>query len=72
MIIPEADYFIYYDVFPWSVRGLVKTNNDGTFSIYLNRRYPISVLKKTFQHEIKHIEFDDFHNNKSIQEIENL
>lgn len=72
MIIPDVDYFVYYEMFPWSIRGIVTPNDDGTYSIFLNSRYPLSVLKKTFQHEVHHIESDDFYNGKSIEEVENL
>lgn len=70
--LPDADYFVYYDLFPWSVRGLVTVNEDGTYSIFLNRRYPNSVLQKTFRHEIDHIEHDDFFNGIPIEKVEDL
>lgn len=70
--LPGVDYFVYYDLFPYSVRGLVTTNDDGTFSVFLNRRYPDSVLRKALQHEIDHIENNDFYNNLPIQLVENL
>lgn len=70
--IPGVDYFVYYDVFPMSVRGLVTTNDDGTFSIYLNRRYPLSTLRRTFKHEVKHIENEDFYNGLPIGIVEDL
>ncbi len=70
--IPGIDYFVYYDTFPYSIRGLVTTNDDGTFSIFLNKRYPLSVLKKTFRHEVQHIERGDFYNGLPIEVVENL
>lgn len=70
--LPGADYFVYYADFPSSVRGLVVTNEDATYSIFLNSRYPLSTLRKTFRHEVKHIENDDFYNNLPIGIVENL
>ena len=70
--LPGADYFVYYDVFPWSIKGLVTTNNDGTYSIFLNQRYPLSILKETFQHELRHIQNEDFYNGLPIEVVENL
>lgn len=70
--IPGTDYFVYYDFFPYSIRGLVTTNEDGTYSIFLNKRYPLSVLKKTFLHEVRHIENEDFYNGLPIDQVENL
>ena len=70
--IPGVDYFVYFDLLPYSVRGMVTTNSDGTFSIYLNKRYPLSTLKKTFWHEVQHIENDDFYNNLPIGIVEDL
>jgi hypothetical protein len=70
--IPGVDYFVYFDLLPYSVRGMVTTNNDGTFSIYLNKRYPLSVLRKTFRHEVEHIEGEDFYNGLPIGVVEDL
>lgn len=70
--IPGTDYFVYYDTFPYSIRGLVTTNDDGTYSIFLNNRYPLSVLRKTFRHEVRHIENEDFYNGIPIETVENL
>lgn len=70
--IPGVDYFVYYDVFPYAIKGLVTVNEDSTYSIYLNKRYPLSVLQKTFRHEVSHIEHEDLHNNEPIRKVENL
>lgn len=70
--LPGVDYFVYYDVFPMAIRGLVTPNDDGTFSIYLNRRYPSSVLRKTFRHEVDHVQNDDFYNEIPVDQVENL
>ena len=70
--LPGVDYFVYYDVFPLAIRGLVTPNDDGTFRIYLNSRYPLSVLQKTLRHEVDHVENDDFYNNCPIEVVENL
>lgn len=70
--IPGTDYFVYFDVFPWSIKGLVTTNDDGTFSIYLNKRYPLSILEETLEHEVDHIKSDDFYNNIPVKYVEGL
>lgn len=68
----DADYFVYYEKFPLSIRGLVTTNDDGTFSIYLNSRLPDAWQLMAYIHEVRHIQNDDFYNGRPIEEVEGL
>ena len=70
--LPDCDYFVYFEKLPWSIRGMVSMDEDGIFSIFLNNRYPMSVLIKTFRHELDHILNDDFYNGLPIEQVEGL
>lgn len=71
-LIPNCDYFVYYERLPWSIRGMISINNDTTYTIFLNSRYPMSILQKTLHHELNHILNNDFYNDLSIEEVEGL
>lgn len=68
----DADYFVYYEKFPPSIRGLVTTNDDGTFSIFLNSQISDTWQLMTYVHEVQHIQRDDFYNGRPIEEVEGL
>ncbi len=68
----NADYFVYYEKFPPSVRGLVTPNEDGTFSVFINENLSDFDKLLTYIHEVKHIQNDDFYSGKPVEEIEHL
>lgn len=72
--LPGADYFVRYIPFPpnnGTHGGFVTPNDDGTFSIYLDERLMGNPsLQKTYRHEVRHIENEDFYNDLPIREIE--
>jgi len=70
--IPGVDYFVYYEKFPRNVRALVTTNEDCTFSIYINSLLPDAQRLAAYFHEVDHIENEDFYNGLPIEKVENL
>lgn len=74
--IPGADYFVRYIPFPpnnGTDGGFVLPNDDGTFSIYLDERLIGQPrVKKAYQHEVLHVENNDFYNGRPISEIEDI
>lgn len=75
--IPGADYFVYWIPFPpdnGTDGGMVMLNADGTYSIYMDERLLLEEqkAKKTYHHEVRHIENDDFYNDKPISDIEDI
>ncbi len=75
--IPGADYFVYWVPFPvdnGTDGGAVTLNEDGTYSILMDERllFNRKKAKKTFRHEVEHIENEDFFNGKPIADIENI
>lgn len=75
--IPGADYYVHWVPFPpdnGTDGGAVTPNDDGTFSILMDEKLLLNMRKarKTFAHERKHIEDEDFYNGKPISEIEDI
>lgn len=70
MIIENADYFVRVVDLPAGVGGLVTPNDDGTFSIYVNARNSREKQKKSCDHEVGHIEHDDFYRDVPIEQME--
>ena len=72
IILENADYFVRLVDFPAGTRckALTILNEDGTFSVYLNARYPERLLFSALIHERRHMENDDFYGEKKIAEIE--
>lgn len=75
--IPGADFFVYWVPFPednGTDGGCVTPNDDGTFTIFLDRRLlcQMKKAKRTYHHEVEHIEGNDFYNDKPIRDIENI
>ena len=75
--IPGADYHVFWVPFPadnGTDGGAVVPNDDGTFSILLDRKLlsQMRKAKKTYRHEVDHIEGDDFYNGRPIKDIEKI
>ena len=68
--LPEVDYFVRTVDLPTEVGGLVTVNEDGTFSVYVNARRSVEQQRKALQHEVDHIENDDFYTDIPIEECE--
>ncbi len=58
---------------PARVRGYIKETSepDGDcYTIVLNSRLSYEQLCETYKHELSHLEHDDFHSERSVDEIE--
>lgn len=77
-LIPGVDFFIRWIPFPennGTDGGMVIPNSeDDTFSIYLDEKLLCNMrkAKKTYRHEVDHIEHDDFYNGRPIKDIEKI
>lgn len=71
-LIEGADYFVRVVDFPagCGCDGAVTPNEDFTYSIYLDARTTAENRRRACQHELEHIEGDDFYNGKDIREVE--
>ena len=75
--IPGADYFVFWVPFPednGTDGGAVTPNDDGTYSILMDEKLLCQMrkAKKTYRHEVDHIEGDDFYNGRPIHDIEKI
>ena len=76
-LIPGVDYRVFWVSFPsdnGTDGGCVVLNEDGTYSILLDKRLLCNAhkAKKTYRHEVNHILNDDFYNGRSIRDIEDI
>lgn len=55
---------------PYSVDELVSLDEEGFASIYLNARHSYEKQQKSLKHALRHLEGDDFYNDKDIRTIE--
>ena len=72
MVIEGADFFVRVVDLPVGVHGVCTTNDDGTFSVYINARNDRDQQIRSYFHERKHIENDDFWNERDIRDVEGL
>lgn len=66
----ENEYTVRMVVMPGSIHGAVMLSEDGFANIYINDLLSPEEKRKAFDHEKRHIENNDFYNDKTIQEIE--
>lgn len=55
---------------PLHIRGFVRYSCDGWANIYINIGLSLAERKKVYEHEMRHINNNDFYNDKTIYEIE--
>lgn len=69
----EGEYQCRMILLPGSVHGAVRLTNDGTDypNIYINDALAPEARLRAFDHEMLHLENDDFYTDKKIQEVEN-
>lgn len=66
----ENRVFVRLLPLPDTVRGCVRPNDDGTFSVYLNARDDEKMRRETLSHELRHVELGHFYSEKSVAEME--
>lgn len=72
-LIEGSDYHVRVIPFPCpTVGGMVTPNDDGSFSVYINANLSQERQKKALRHELEHIEDEDFHNGRPIDEVEDI
>ena len=72
MPIEDCDFFVRLAPLPVGVHALISDNGDTTFSMYLNQDEDFEHQLDSYCHELMHVLRDDFHNGKSIAEVEGL
>lgn len=65
-----GDYFVRLVQMPYKVKGVTTRNDDGTFNIFINSIIPENQQRDALEHELDHIDDDDFFNDAPACEIE--
>lgn len=55
---------------PCTVRGYTALDDEGDYNIYLNARLSPQQQKNAYNHEMKHISRDDWHDSKTVEMAE--
>lgn len=55
---------------PPSLRGVTIPDPDGNYNIYINQNLAYEMQRKTYLHELEHIEKGHFNSDKPVSEIE--
>ena len=63
------DVYVHLLDNPYGVKGSVNANRDGSYTILINPRLSWEEQRKTYLHELNHIENSDFERS-NVQEIE--
>lgn len=66
----DGEYCVYLVHFPGDVMGVVRIDEDGFASIYINDQLSPKAKKAVFLHEIRHISRNDHANTRNIWEVE--
>ena len=66
----DGEFIVRMVNLPGDIHGAVRLSEDGFANIYINDQLSPQARKKAFRHEAKHIENNDFYNDKPISEIE--
>lgn len=66
----DDDIFVRLLNLPDCMKGAVRENHDGTYTIILNSKLTYEQRLETIQHEREHIRYNDFRSTKSADEIE--
>ena len=53
-----------------TVPGVTVTDCDGNFNVYINARLSAEQQRTVYEHELNHIKFDHFFDNKPVAENE--
>ena len=55
---------------PATVKAMVALDSEGDYNIYVNDQLSHEMQVKSYQHEIRHIENNDFYNGEDIRLVE--
>ena len=61
--------FTYLVDLPTGINEMVTPCADG-YTVYINARCSDAVQRKAYAHALRHVERDDFHSTKPVQQIE--
>ena len=66
----DGEFIVRMVNLPGDIHGAVRLSEDGFANIYINDQLSPQARKRAYNHEKKHIQNDDFYNDRPINEIE--
>ena len=69
-MITDGDYCVRIINLPGDIHGAIRLSEDDYANIYINDQLSSEAKRRTFTHEIQHLERDDFRNNLTLDECE--
>lgn len=66
----DDDYRVYLVPFPGDVNAVVRVDQEGFPSIYINDSLSPEAKKRAFMHELRHLRRNDMYNDRPIEEVE--
>jgi len=66
----SEDIIVRIMALPAAVRGFTSQSPDGAYNIYLNALHSKETIDKTYLHELRHIENNDFASDRFVTELE--
>jgi len=64
------DIIVRYKDMPTEIKGMTILDEDGNFNIYINDRLSHDMRLEVYEHELAHIERDDFYRDADIRDKE--
>ena len=64
------DYFVYLIPLPHGVEGCVRTNDDDTYTIYINSNLSLERRIKALEHEREHLKENHLYSVEPVSSIE--
>ena len=69
-MLTDGDFCVRMINLPGDIYGAVRLSGDDFANIYINDQLSPMGKRRAFRHEMRHIENNDFFNDRPIQEIE--
>lgn len=66
------EIWIRYVDLPCRVNGITVQDENGFYNVYINARLSIAAQREAIEHELTHINRDDFYSLESIQKVESF
>ena len=64
------DHYVRVVELPPSVRGVTVSNDDGTFSVYINSLYDDETQREALEHELAHLAREHFYRYEPVASLE--
>ena len=67
-----GDVFVRVQDLPIGINGMTILDSEGDYNVYINARLSHDGQVKAYDHEMTHIQRDDFYNDLPIWQVEEI